>query len=88
MSERDIGYWICDRSSDPPYCSVCLTYAIEDKYGDFAMTNYCPDCGARMAGINREGITCQPIPVPLNSTGATLALKYVPHTDCVQMSLM
>lgn len=77
---QDEAYWIVDSSNDPPYCSACMTYALEDANGDFAMTNYCPECGAKMLGINREGIGCQ-MPMPSTSTGSTTTLKYEPLTD-------
>jgi hypothetical protein len=33
-----------------------MTFALEDKNGDYAMTNYCPECGARMCEIVRENV--------------------------------
>lgn len=50
-----VAEWIVDGSKDPPYCSACLTYALEDASGDFAMTKYCPECGAQMIGIMYAG---------------------------------
>ncbi len=48
--------WVVDGSPDPPYCSECMTFALEDTAGDYAMTKYCPECGALMLEIDREGV--------------------------------
>lgn len=65
--------WVANEHGVEPFCSNCLTFAIEDKAGDFAMTNFCPECGARMDGIKGEYAWR-----PINSTsiGNTVSLKY------------
>lgn len=74
--------WIRDDGPNPPYCSNCLTYALEDPAGDFAMTNYCPECGALMCGMVNIGVTefvWTPRPRPQESISVQLPhpLEYV-----------
>ena len=50
------GRWIYDRGSGNYFCSVCEEYAIFQliidwdgtEYYEEHLSNYCPDCGARM----------------------------------------
>ena len=30
------------------YCSVCKEQSHVDEFGEFILSNYCPDCGAKM----------------------------------------
>lgn len=39
---------------DEPYCSLCGTYALLDGKEDYAPSNYCPHCGAKMDGERKE----------------------------------
>ena len=43
------GRWIINCDGYYPYCSVCKE---EPKHGE--MTNYCPNCGAKMDGDGNE----------------------------------
>ena len=45
------GRWIINCDGYYPYCSVCKE---EPKHGE--MTNYCPNCGAKMDGDGNDGI--------------------------------
>ena len=42
---RECGRWIINPDGYYPYCSECKG---EPKHGE--MTNYCPNCGAKMDG--------------------------------------
>lgn len=32
------------------YCSVCKEQSYVDEFGEFILSNYCPECGAKMGG--------------------------------------
>ena len=34
--------------ADRYFCSVCLNEPIIDLYGQYCLSNYCPNCGAKM----------------------------------------
>lgn len=44
------GRWIISSDGYYPYCSECKE---EPKHGE--MTNYCPNCGAKIDGGNNDG---------------------------------
>ena len=44
------GRWLINPDGYYPYCSECKA---EPKGGE--MTNYCPNCGAKMDGGNKDG---------------------------------
>jgi hypothetical protein len=43
------GKWIY-RKHLPPFCSECLEDALIDNRGDYADTDFCPNCGSKMQG--------------------------------------
>ena len=52
-SDSLIGDAWVERSAeygDCAYCSVCGSYAKLDGSEEYALTNYCPNCGAKMDG--------------------------------------
>ena len=52
------GKWIVWNGMDIPEnhgrhkCSECGKFAIKPKYGDEILTDFCPNCGAKMDGDN------------------------------------
>ena len=46
--EPKTGHWIKDNPFIKPYCSECKTSCIGLHGFDYTLTNYCPNCGAKM----------------------------------------
>jgi hypothetical protein len=57
------GRWLYDSGSGKYFCSACDEYALSFKkdtlYGgdlyEVCLTDYCPNCGAKMDGGNQDG---------------------------------
>lgn len=58
-ADRPPGQWIVDISNYESVCSICgaseadFIYGTEIWYG-LGKSNFCPNCGARMKGVNNE----------------------------------
>ena len=52
--ERKKGEWIDqdDGAYYPVECSECRKIPLFDVYGDYILSNFCPNCGADMKGDN------------------------------------
>ena len=75
----DYGYWDASVIDDAPFCSECETYALRDPDGDYAMTNFCPECGVRMLMV--KGVYgWRELLKHSSSAGNTRTLKYEPVT--------
>ena len=54
------GKWIDADGMLPPeyhgkkYCSVCLEFALYDRFGRERLSQYCPFCGAKMDDQEKE----------------------------------
>lgn len=42
------GRWYYDNARDQCFCTECGNYTYIDKSGNEIISNYCPDCGAKM----------------------------------------
>jgi len=45
------GKWVVvpdEVFADSYFCSVCRNEPIVDLYGEYCLSNYCPNCGAKM----------------------------------------
>lgn len=56
LKSQTTGKWIIKSNTTPWYtewwyaCSECGQYPLRDRYGQEALSDYCPNCGARMRG--------------------------------------
>lgn len=54
MVEVVHGEWVFNQFGEP-HCSVCGNYPLQNGDESYALSNYCPNCGADMRGGEKDG---------------------------------